>query len=267
MNQQPDLNLLEFDAVSLAARTANVAAAELYGLMTTGEPNPNPLWFVGDQSELSEDEISDYIERIAKYICFREVEKAQTVLYWASSQKLPGFMATGSIPKPVQMTLQLFTDICLKIYKDIKAIQLALARDQEVEAPRNTAPKHLAESIFDDEDETIDAQLPDSKAAQELMAKTHVNKEPTNAQISEASTGGSEDAPGANQLPDAGSPAIFTLVQESEITAALITNEDMFNQPAGPAEEVPQTLSVGETVATKPKNKGGRGRKKSKKTK
>lgn len=75
------MDILDIDAISFAARTAQVAAAELYGLLAHGAARPIVNWYDGSGVELSDAKIEDDVGAMAAYVAKRKCT-GETLYIW-----------------------------------------------------------------------------------------------------------------------------------------------------------------------------------------
>lgn len=212
-------DILDIDAPSFAARTAHVAAAELYGLLS-GREEPAHDW-LGTRANVP---MSGATSALSLFMIAQKVNQPETLWREASSR---GYLVReartfGELPPARRLAYEVFTRTLGQTHGAIHALQeaqrLAIAARQQAAA---AAPLKVADSILE-EHEPIGALVEGGAEFLKLQA----------ARLDRRKFNGAE-------------PSAF--------------DHDGDGKPGG---SKPKKRSIGEAAASRPTNRGGRGKKK-----
>jgi len=213
MSEQQD-HITAIDAPSFAARTAHVAAAELYGLMTSEDGAPNQDWLA------SRGNLEGELEALAKALIEDDVTNPETMWLHGVGAGLVRREARDyrELPFARRMAWQTFTRLCGDTWRTIVSVQDAI-RAEAVANAAVFAPLAKEDSILE-EHEPLDTPIEGVKEYQAQQARI---REQQGATFNGAD------------------PAAF--------------DHDGDGKPGGS-----KPLSIGETPAQPPVNRGGRGK-------
>lgn len=221
------MDIIEIHAPSFAARVAQVAAAELCGLLSFGEPVPVIHWYDPAGGTRSPEQAAADIERLADYVCTRDVLLGEQLYRWAIGAGIIAAPPDGwaALPLPTSSAFVQFVATCRGVYRHLDTLQQSAFGRLE----RETAPPPPAlrreDSIFE-EVESLGTLRPEAVAAMPMIAGY-----------------------------DKAQREALELEREQKRAARE-------QEKAAKAAARPAPLSVGEAPARPPVNRGGRGRKK-----
>lgn len=225
------MDILAIDAASFAARTAHVAASELYGLLLDANGAAIDHWYDDRAEKKSGEEIAEDVAAMADYV-MRRMCSGETLFL---RNQVEGSAAVGAFldqPFERQQAYSLFATVMTSVGSTLLAEQVRAEHDLDLATRPDPAKIALEDTIFEPV-EGLGTMRPEAVAAQQLIAdhdqavkvERRAKRKAAEAQRKSAKAG---DAP----KTDKGNPAS------------------------------PAPMSVGEAPLAPPINRGGRGRKK-----
>lgn len=222
------MDILEIDAVNFAGRVAHVAAAELCGLLATGEILPDPLWF-SPGVPVDEPALSQAIDDMAAYV-HRHLCTGET-LY--REFRGPDWGGQSSLTR---MCYDLFASTVASVSTKLLAVQKNAER--QAAAPPPPPPVQIEDTIFEPVG-SLGELRPEAVEAARLQASAR------NAAIDEPPTA---PEPSDNQGAKIVEEAVPSRIDATAAEAAEIGNVNV--------------MSIGEPPAKPPVFRGGRGHRK-----
>jgi hypothetical protein len=235
------MDILEIDAVSFAARTAQVAAAELYGLLAHGVTTGIVNWYDGSGTELGDEKIEDDVAAMAAYTAKRKCA-GETLFIWnfqngrAAGDTGRQIFAEQSFAR--RLAYDLFASTMVNVaWKILDAQQAreAVLRQAQDEAARAAQKVKLEDTIFEPEEGLGTLRPEAQEAASQVAAYDHAQADERRRKRAEQKD------------------------REEQENAAAAAAAAKGRQRARPAP-----MSAGEAPPAAPVNRGGRGNKKSK---
>lgn len=232
------MNITDFDAESFATRTAQVAAAEIYGLLATGEPVPVINWYDAALiSNKTDGQVADDVERLGAYVCGGQVDQGERLWRWALEQRMIHVDDRNMANQPfaLRMAYGLFVSVCRQTHAAIATVQLDAEQQIKASVPQPGLKRE--DSIFEEE-ESLGTLRPESIAAGPLVAAYDQGKREEHEQL--------------------------RLQRLEETRLQDIENERLAKEAKAKARRQPKPapISIGEAPASPPVNRGGRGNKK-----
>jgi len=248
------MDILEIDVTSFATRPAAIAAAELYGLLESGEPRAIPTWYCGDRAADPGVDLGLDIEGMASYVVRRSAN-GETLwnrnLIDGVALPIGADAAFAAQPRALQLAYNLFAS-------SVEMISQALVRDQneaERELEQRTRPQPPKPNIED----TIFAPVePMGKLRPESVAASQAINDLNQAQTEAAGEAAGDEPQTGEFHSDDPADADTAAVGDDDRGDAV--GDDVARDDDRPA--TPEPMSIGEPPAAPPVNKGGRGRKK-----
>ncbi|RUW39145.1 hypothetical protein EN739_24400 [Mesorhizobium sp. M2A.F.Ca.ET.017.03.2.1] len=218
------MDILEINAVSFAGRVAHVAAAELAGLLQFGEVKPVPTWFTHDELEQGIN-LTSQVEDMTAYVAKRGCGGETLYLH----RNVGDWNAEDPA---IKMAFDLFASTAGSVVARIVEAQNAAEKALELATRPAPAAIDVEDTIFEKE-ESLGTQRPEAVAAQKGIADYDKAQEADRKAKAEA-----------KRLADAAKRATRSTGSGAK-------------PPAKPAP-----MSIGETPAAPPVNRGGRGNRK-----
>lgn len=245
-NGEP-LNILDIDAVSFAARVAQVAAAEICGLLTAGEPIAVPDWYKTEDSERDQEKIAADIEAMAAYVVTRGSFGEQLWRWNTSQKRTPKEPDWTGVELADRIAYDLFCTTMRQVHRAIVEAQAKAQRTAE-EAARAPAPGLKREDSIFEEETGLGEQRPEAvEAARFTAERKQAEKEAARLKRRlEAARKRQEKAKAAAEA------AAAELAGQQQAMAAM--------SAGAPAATIP----IGEAPPAPPVNRGGRGKRKGK---
>jgi len=161
------MNLLEIHAVSFATRIGQVAAAEISGCLAPDYadfPTPNETWFdptrgMPDDEGAAVDEVAgrlEVLDKLGEYVCKNQVEAGERLYRYATGQHVVmpiGDWAALSFEQ--RQPWETFTSCCRQAFNDLKAAQLAILDVRRAAAAQAPAGLKREDSIFEEVEDTF----------------------------------------------------------------------------------------------------------------
>jgi hypothetical protein len=243
------MDITTIDVASYATRVAQVAAAELYGLLNA--PDDGSAWqapanWFHPSTDLAADGaltiINERIEQLGQYVVANQVEQGERLYRWAGSRGLLPMGDWAQLDFAGRQAFEIFVDTCRHTYGGLAVAQKAL---EAARAAAGVRPVKVAieDTIFEEE-ESIWAMHPEALAAGPLMARYDREQEAAAAQAA-AEKAAQDEAARAEQERLADLAAAQAQVAEKR---------------AQRKKPKPEPVSAGETVAAHQPNRGGRGK-------
>lgn len=170
---RPAEDILAIDAVSFAARAAQVAAAEIFMLLEGVDPMAAVIWYqsgnrLPDAGELvdrpSQDaeiaRIEAEINTLAAYVCKVESASGEQLRNFAETRGM--YVLTlpwTEVPLPTRMAYSLFAETCLSVWRSLDLVQAAERAARALEAAPDNPPLKREDSIFE-ETESLGELIP-----------------------------------------------------------------------------------------------------------
>lgn len=246
-----DITLI--DAVSYATRVGNVAAGELYTLLTLEAPDfegPSYNWFnpslppgYGTGGKAA-DEVVDLhlkVAELGQYVCLNLVDQGERLYRWGSSKGIVPAGEWAELDVAGKQAFEAFCDTVRHTYVSLSIAQQAQANARVAAGVRPPEKPAIEDTIFEKE-ESIHTLRPEAIAAAPLQAR--LQRETEEAEKRAAAEKAAQDE----------ADAAAAEKQRRADKAAATRAAKRANKPA--------PLSAGETVVAPPINKGGRGKKK-----
>lgn len=231
------MDITTIDAVSYATRTAQTAAAELYGLLSVDDyAGPVAFWFNPGLSQASPEELAPSVDQLGQYVIAHQVEQGERLYRWGRDRALIPFVPWAELDFASRQAFATFVDVARHTWVAIAATQKAiedLRREQNVAPP----PRPAIEDTIYEPVGSMWEERPEVAAAAPFIA---------------AYEQGRTDA--AAQVKREAEAAEATRRQDEDAAAK--------RRPKQP-NKVPDALSLGETPAAHQPNRGGRGKRKS----
>lgn len=211
----------DVDAESFAARTAQSAASQLYGLLTNENEVPIDNWFGSRFGNLADD-----VGALAHFVCIEGVDNPETVWRHGLGE---GFIIREAdsfqlLSFARRQAFEIFARVAGQTYKAIATVQKAIADEAARRAAATADPGLKREdSIFEEQE-------------------------------------------GFHDLVDHGAAYLEQQRQEGQLFGGK-GDHDGDGRPGGSRKKkapppAPETLSIGESPAQVPPNRGGRGKRK-----
>ncbi len=243
------MDILDIDAVNFAGRVGHVAAAEICGLLTSGEISPIGDWFLREPAEPGTD-LQPQLDQMAAYVVRRQ----------CGGETLFRHLDIGEwdeAPPPTAMAFKVFASTTYSVADKLLRDQVDAEQALELATRPTPAPAALEDTIFKPVDGLgalrPEAELSAKQVAERdrlLKAEARARRKAEEAAAKKAKADADlEAAQQATAAIRAATGAPISIVEGDGAAAAL----EAQGRPA---------LSVGEAPPARPVNRGGRGNKK-----
>lgn len=260
------MDITQIDAASFATRTAQVATAELYSLLSSENDfsPPKPNWFNASLPADSKDPrehvdrqvaLDGLIERLGGYVCSHQVDQGERLYRWGVMEGIVPRADWSAQPFELRQAFETFADTCRNTFMAISVAQLAI---EEARTAAGIVPVGLKreDSIFADDGDTLGTLRPEAIAAGPLIGRYTRERAAEEARIREQ-----------KRIDDAAA-AVAAEADRQKFNGAdpEAFDHDGDKKPGGsrkgPRRAKPAPKTVGEAPVRPPVNRGGRGRRK-----
>lgn len=233
------MDITTIDAPSFATRVAQVAAAELYGLLTVEpdqvwSPAQMQNWYNRHRAPPDLWQFAADVEAMGQYVTKYQVETGERLYRWAGPRGIARLGNWPDEPLAVRQAYDAFVDTCRVTYLGLAGVQRAFEEARRAAGVRPPPGLKLEDSIFEP-DEPLGKLRPEALEAQALIARYDRGR------------------------AEAAALAAAERRQQDEADAAARAAEEKRQQRTA-RRKPPAPIAAGEALAQHQPNRGGRGK-------